>query len=983
MFGKSRDTRSTPLLRRSISLKWKALGLTSLVLLALVGGLTWLAHQQLKSQFDEQQTLLDKTRYEALAGLVDRTKSSLLGLASVAKSFEGVEASLIAGDVSRLYREFKLHYSELAIALGLREARFYAQDNELLASFGERRESPESEEQVANWVREANEKEIPIATLSCSESCEFFGVTPLMVNGRHYGTALFALPLGEMVASFHYVTKAHIALLTAGSADTDDASVEPYLSTWGLQVQALTNRATLYPVLDEVSRRFPIASLGSGVIESIGDAHYRLTAVPLNRFAEDGEGYWVFISDVSRALAAIQASLRTNLLYGFAGLIVAEVLLALLLWKPLSRLRSTAETLPLLGQGAFQQARDAIADRRSVETTLFSDESDMLDQTAIALSERLEMLESRERSRTTMLRSQAYQLRRERDFIQRLLDNAQAIILTQDKDLTIRSLNAFGESILGGPDQIGVQLRETRFTDLMTSPEDSGEVQRALRKLVEGRIDTHQHDATVQDKNHATRSVAWRHSRLDDETGDFSVLSIGLDVSEQRDAERRISWLADHDPLTELFNRRRFQEELQRAIAEALRFHQSGALLYLDLDQFKYINDASGHAVGDSLLKTVALTLIRTVRSTDIVSRLGGDEFAVLLPQTNEQGAIELAKKIQSALTFLQVDANERAQRVTASIGIALYPEHGANIHDLLATADLAMYQAKAGGRDRWRLYSPESRGRDFIRSELQMKTIVEEAIAGDRLVFHYQPIFDLEAGTISHIEALLRIRLQDGRFLMPGEFVGVAERTGIIREIDRIVLKKAIKDIAQFVGSGHDVRLSVNQSAFAFDDPHFLSTIKEMLKAHPIEPERLMLEITESAAVTNFMSTCEVLNELKQAGCLVAIDDFGTGFSSLRYVKQLPVDFIKIDGVFVKDIVDKQDDQILIQAVIEVARMFGKKTIAEYVERKEVFDWLSAHGTDYAQGYFIGHAMARAEIVALLEDSTKLSRRLITPTRA
>lgn len=966
------------LLGRWLSLKAKALILTSLVLLTIVVGFTLSAHHELQNQFAQQQALLLSARVDALTGVIESTKTSLRGIASVAKSLEGVSDALLAENPALLKRKFTRHYSELALQLGLDEARFYSRDNRLLASFG----NPDSSslQLMPDWVAEANAKETPVTVFSCSRLCRLYVVTPLLVSGQRAGTALFAMPLGEIVSSFYWVTKADIALLMPDENSSGHSS-EPQIMEWSARVKALTNSARHFALLRQVASSNKLTTLESGLVERIDKTDYRLDAVPLSRYVDDAKGYWILISDVTESLAGIKTTIRKNLAYGVLGLAVAELLLAMLLWKPLSRLRTTAQTLPLLGQGEFERARDAIAARRSREITLFGDESDILDETAIALSRRLELLELRVTSRTEKLRSQARDIKRDRDFVKRLLDNAQAIMLTQDRNQTILSLNAFGIWILEGPSAGKVHVKETNFIELLGNSSDVKEISWGLQALADGQRTTYQHDATINALDGQERTIAWRHARLENDDGEITVVSVGLDVSEQRDAERKIAWLADHDPLTNLFNRRRFQEELRRAVAEAMRFQQSGGLLYLDLDQFKYINDASGHAVGDSLLKTVALTLKRTIRSTDIVSRLGGDEFAVLLPQTDVEGAIELAAKIQSALTLLQIDTGSQVQRVTASIGIALYPEHGTDGLDLLATADLAMYQAKSGGRDRWQLYSTDSLGREFIRSELEMKTIVAEALRDDRLMFHYQPIFDLRKATVSHVEALLRLTMPDGQLVMPGEFIGVAERTGIIGEIDRFVLKHAASEIEYFINAGIDIHMSVNQSAFAFDDPTFLGSMRQLLMEHPAVAGHIMLEITESAAVTNFIATCDVLRELQELGCLVAIDDFGTGFSSLKYLKQLPVDYIKIDGVFIRDIVDKQDDQILVQAVIDVAHMFGKETIAEYVEREDSFSWLNAHGVDYVQGYHIGRAMPRADTIELLSNHDIVAERLLRST--
>jgi diguanylate cyclase (GGDEF)-like protein len=795
---------------------------------------------------------------------------------------------------------------------------------------------------------------------------------PLMVDGKRQGVALFASPLSDVVSAFYQITKADIALLMPEASATTRGDIRA-LSDWHVSVPTITNANQMYPLLLHTAADHSLSELESGVIRQLGTARFRITAVPLSRFSQVGNGYWVLINDVSDALADIETAIRNNWLYGTFGLAMAELLLGVLLWRPLSRLRATAETLPLLGQGAFQRAREIIAIRQRRQRTLLADESDLLDDTAISLSHRLEYLESTVSARTEKLRQQAAQLEQDRDFIQHLLDTAQAVILTQNREGRILSINAFGIRMLESAGE--TWPAERSFDELFISDVDAEIARISLQEIADGKLVAFQHDASIDIANEQPRDVAWRHARLQVGSGEYTVLSVGLDVSEQRKAERQIAWLADHDQLTNLFNRRRFQEELRRALTEATRFGQVGGLLYLDLDQFKFINDAGGHAVGDSLLKAVALILKKTVRTTDIVSRLGGDEFAILLPQTDTEGATVLAEKVRAALRNIQLEVGGRPQRITTSIGIALYPEHGIDVHDLLATADMAMYQAKAGGRDRWQLYSADTMGREFIRSMLATKTTVEEALAEERLEFHYQPILDLHTNSISHVEALLRLRLPDGKLMMPDQFIGVAERTGTIREIDRYVLRLAAKEIRRFLDAGFDLQISINQSAFALDDPSLPSIMTQLLEEEPMLAGRLIIEITESAAVTNVMSTNEIFRTIQEMGCQLAIDDFGTGFSSLNYLKQLPVDYIKIDGVFVRDVVDKPDDQILMLAVIELAHMFGKVTIAEHVGRQDVCDWLQAHGVDFAQGYLIARPMPRADLYDFLTARGSIPR--------
>lgn len=428
------------------------------------------------------------------------------------------------------------------------------------------------------------------------------------------------------------------------------------------------------------------------------------------------------------------------------------------------------------------------------------------------------------------------------------------------------------------------------------------------------------------------------------------------DITERKYFETQLIHLANYDPLTELFNRRRFQEELSQQLAYARRYGTQGALLFLDLDQFKYVNDSLGHAAGDQLLKSLASLLRKRLRDSDIVARLGGDEFAVLMPQADPAQAQGLADQLLTAIRRHTVMVNGHPVSTTASIGIALFPENGITAEELLARADLAMYQAKESGRNGFCLYRPERVGRDQLESKLTWERRIRNALAEEQFILYFQPILDLQQGKIVQYEALLRLSgNENGEVILPGAFLGVAERFGLIQSIDRWVVRQAIQMIAEHQRRGRSLCLEVNLSGKAFMDQALLPMIQQELAATGINPACLVLEITETAAIADIRQAREFIETLRGLGCRFAIDDFGSGFSSFYYLKHLPVDYLKIDGSFIQDLCRDPADQRLVKAIVEVARSLGKQTIAEFVGDEETLRLLREYGVDYAQGYFVG----------------------------
>lgn len=443
----------------------------------------------------------------------------------------------------------------------------------------------------------------------------------------------------------------------------------------------------------------------------------------------------------------------------------------------------------------------------------------------------------------------------------------------------------------------------------------------------------------------------------------------------QRDreqAEARLVWLADHDPLTQLFNRRRFHADFERVLDQAVRFGHQGAILFFDLDQFKDVNDISGHQVGDALLQRVAEQLQTLTRPCDILARLGGDEFAWLLPEATAEQAIDVAERAQRIIRSIVMHARSRRHQVSASIGIVLFPEQGRETHQLMANADLAMYQSKEKGRGRWHIFSQEDQSRERADARVLWGQHIAEALIQDRFELRFQPIVEVATGRIVHYEALLRMRDAQGEMVYPDRFVPVAEKTGQIQAIDHWVLSHALG----IMNARPDLHLSVNLSANAMDDPLLLPDIEQLLKRFAVEPIRLTFEITETAAINSVLRATRLMRGIQRLGCRFALDDFGSGYASYAYLRQLPVDDVKVDGAFIRNLSRSREDRIFVKAITDIAHGMGKRVIAEFVEDGEILRVLAELGVDFAQGYHFGRPMPLSECKGVL--SAPVGRTLV-----
>lgn len=439
----------------------------------------------------------------------------------------------------------------------------------------------------------------------------------------------------------------------------------------------------------------------------------------------------------------------------------------------------------------------------------------------------------------------------------------------------------------------------------------------------------------------------------------LGYLWIFEDVTSQRQMNEHLVFMAERDPLTKLANRARFNAELEQLVAAYQRDKtQQGAVLYLDLDEFKAINDSFGHRAGDKVLQRAADAIGNLVRINELFARLGGDEFAIIAPGADQHGACRLAERIVQSLTTLSFEFEGRRIGLTCSLGIALLPEHASRSEELVSRADAAMYQAKRSGKNCWRIYRPDLDESASMLSHLGWNEKIQSALTDNRFVLHFQGIHDALTRKISHYEVLIRMldAEKPSELLLPGSFIPAAERTGRIVDIDRWVVQAAIEKLAHVPDLPS---LAVNVSARTFDDPMFTGIIRKLLTQHQVAPRRLIIELTETAALANIADAERFIADLRQLGCTVCLDDFGVGFSSFAYLKHLSADVLKIDGMFIRNLLNSREDRVFVQAIVEVARGLGKKTVAEFVGDDQTLALLAEMGVDYAQGYHLSFPIA------------------------
>ena len=449
---------------------------------------------------------------------------------------------------------------------------------------------------------------------------------------------------------------------------------------------------------------------------------------------------------------------------------------------------------------------------------------------------------------------------------------------------------------------------------------------------------------------------------IKNEKGEITnFLAVQEDITEKKIAEEKAQYLAFCDELTGLLNRARFTELLN----EWIRTWSSreSVLLLLNIDGFKLINDIYGHGVGDSLLRRATgilqgslmeMSLPYIEDSSEILmGRMGGDEFAVFLPHLNATEGMEVAERLRRNIEDLRLMNLDI--RATASIGVVFYPEHGRTTKELFTKVDAALYRAKETGKNRCHLYNPKDKVLENIHLRFRQKISIQKALAEGRFAPWFQPLLSLADNKIHHYEALARMKDEEGNILLPGTFIDTAERFGLIGSIDRMITEKTMRLQAELSRKGRDLSFGMNLSGKELGDEELLLFLQSKITETGADPSRLVFEITETAAVHDLDKAVRFINDLKAMGCRFSLDDFGVGFTSFVYLREMHVDYIKIDGSFIRKLHENHNDQLFVRAITEVAKGMGIQIIAEFVEDERSLDLLREYGVDYAQGYLIG----------------------------
>jgi diguanylate cyclase (GGDEF)-like protein/PAS domain S-box-containing protein len=543
-------------------------------------------------------------------------------------------------------------------------------------------------------------------------------------------------------------------------------------------------------------------------------------------------------------------------------------------------------------------------------------------------------------------------LLREKERAQITLHSIMDAVITTDVNGQIEYLNPAAEKLTGWSGHIARGLPLSRIFSLFDDDSRTSIEEPVNRSLRSGKSFTSTRDCILNRNDGSHLSIQYSTSPIMSVgNAPLGVVLVFHDVTENRSMARQLTYQAAHDPLTGLINRAEFEKRLEYALDSAHSESAYHALCFMDIDQFKLVNDTCSHEAGDRLLKDIAGLLQGCLRDSDVLGRLGGDEFGVLLKNCSLDGAEEIATNMLSMIKATRFESCERTFEIGASIGIAMIDAGSSSVTEVMKAADLACYAAKDTGRSGIHVFQPGDTELARRHDDMQWVTRLKDAINEDRLVLYYQDIVPVLQGATGarHFEVLVRMQDEAGKLILPGMFLPAAESYNMITALDRWVVEHSLEWY-----SARDERLlmSINLSGKSVTDPAFLEFIRDKLVEYRINAEDICFEITETAAVANLDMAAGFMHELRKLGCRFALDDFGSGLSSFAYLRNLPVNYLKIDGSFVRNIDSDEVNAAMVNAINQLGVVMGVKTIAEFVENDDIMSKLADIGVDYAQGY-------------------------------
>ncbi|WP_415881823.1 EAL domain-containing protein [Neptuniibacter sp. QD72_48] len=925
--------------RSFLSLRWKVFLNLILVLAVLHLAYSYYSYVQLTQKTTQEQFESSERDLFVLEGLVSSSFDRLLEMGQmipIVVDSKGASAGAYIESIERYFPGLLMNGAMDAVYL-------YDQYGQALHKQGIIVKLPFS------VISQVLSKETPYNYFYCVKECLRYVAMPVRLEKDNVGVMVVGREMRDVILDFKKQSGRDIGLAVQPKNQVKAARL------WKLDLKYLTEKSDNVTLLNKLVSEKSIPPKG-GVFEvESGEKKYQIILQP-PLGAEPGAAYWILIDDHTQSYREAQAELFQQLMVSGIGLFLAALFQLAMIRSPLNMITEISVLLPLLAGSAFTEMRQRLGAIQ--RKAIYEDELDLLKDSTLDLANQLERLETSLLERAQNLTERSVQLEAERDFVTSLLDTAETIILTLDSNGNIVTLNRFGQEVLG---LSSADAKLMHYLDLNHDPKRQEELKVQLENLLTRKESKVQIESSIRSSTGQMLQISWLHSILNIPGADAQILSIGLDFTERQHAEKRLIWMANHDPLTALPNRLFFNEKVESAIRRCEPDNTIVAVLFCDLDSFKDVNDSLGHPVGDELLQQTAERIQTVIANDGVLARLGGDEFTILLEGKSSVREVELVAQhiLRAFRQSFFIDGYEIFS--TVSIGISLFPEHGRDVISLIQHADVAMFDAKESGKNQLRFYHDEQGSQRYERFSLVND--LRRALEKEEFRIFYQPQIDARDGSVMGVEALLRWQHEEAGMISPAKFIPLAEEQGLIVPIGEWVLEEACRNGKAWHDQGMDIRIGVNIAGQQIMHESLLSTVRRVIRETNISPDLLDLEVTENFLLRQPEITIPKLHKFRDMGLSLSMDDFGTGFSSLSYLKKLPLNTLKIDQSFVRDIGTNPEGEAIVKAIIVLAQSLGLEALAEGVETSDQLSYLRQHGCHLIQGYYFSRPLPADEL--------------------
>ena len=818
----------------------------------------------------------------------------------------------------------------LSLHSAIDSAAYLSLAGEVLASgsLGDDHSQP-SGKLIAYAISQVRSQQRPIAFLDCRDNCYQRAFIPLITPDNREVILNLNRSASLLVEDFFKLTHAEIALFRDNVADADTPP----------SIALASHGTSTLGVLEQLNQQDPAVAPDVS-LQQFGGKTYSVK--PFTLSDTNGKPHRIAIlkdqSDLAFRFDAARTQIIVSSLITLAVMIVIVYLICEPALRRLAGITLILKQLPNFEFGPFRKALKKVGHSR-----FFPDEIDQLKLALTQVSFSLQNLDDTVNEQKLALGDQVRSLEQQRRFVQTLLDHSPMAIIVSDRRGKVVSANELAAALIGATDATGLPI--DHWLPGASTPE---RLHRRCHLLPGGRF---QQEQPLVNHNGEQLELLWVHTTVE-ENDELLFLSVGVDLTERKQAAESLSWLGEHDRVTGLLNRNTFIDRAREHVHQHNREH-SFSLLMLDIDNFAQFNDRFGFSTGDRLLAQLALHLVEHLPSNALTSRTGSGEFCALLTHRKDQAPQDFINELTS-LNRYHLSMQNANEEVSLSVVVEPMEDGSSDIEDWLSDVTDIMVRVKQKAKGTVYCADPNDTDRVAREERYRIKGQILEALAEQRLILFYQPIVNVTENRVSHCECLVRMKDRDGNLIPPNDFLPVAAQTGLLSRIDYAVMEMAMMQQSQWQRDDINCGLSINLTAPTIEQQEFQLRLEQLLEKTGANPERLIFEVVETDSLENIAIAKHLLDNFRKVGAKIALDDFGVGFTSFEYVRELPVDYIKIDQSFIRFLHEREEDQELVKSMVEMSHKLGKRVIVEGLETVEALAIVKSLGVEYVQGYYL-----------------------------